>query len=212
MSPRRLVFFLSVCALALLWSAVTLSVSGTRFQYRNVIESIRDGKEPPSAQVLSEVIASYASTMQMAPCNAGLHQDMALLLGQGADASDEDTPLKQIQDELATHLSCSPTDGKAWLDFATIDIYREGFTKRALGAYHMSALVAPGESWLAEKRLLFALQFRSLFDASAMNVAQEDLVVLKRAHPNRMGEVMKVAQVQDEAALYAMFAATSAAQ
>ena len=215
MSPRRLVFFLSVCALAFLWSAIALMVSGTRFEYRNRIESIRAGQVPPDPQALATAIASYRAGMRLAPCNAALHQDMALLLGQQADASpeqDADVPLEQMQDELATRLSCSPADGKAWLDFATLDIYREGFTKRALGAYRMSAQVAPGESWLAEKRLLFALQFRPLLDAAAMQVARNDLAVLKRAHPNRMGEVIRLAELKDEPALYAVFATGASAQ
>jgi hypothetical protein len=211
MSAPRLAFFLSVSALALLWCAVALTVSGTRFQNRNVIEAIRDGKTL-STQMLNDAISSYASTTHMAPCNAGLHTDMALLLGAGADAVDDDAPLAHMQEELATHLSCSPTDGKAWLDFATIDVYREGFTNTALGAYRMSAQVAPGESWLAEKRLFFALQFRALFDAPAMQVARADIAVLKRAHPNRLSEVLKVADIKDTPALEALFATVPNAQ
>lgn len=213
MSPGRLVFFLSVCALGLLWSFVVFTVDVTRFEYRNLIASIRAGEQPPSRRALADAITAYGSTLHIASCSAALHQDMALLLGARTDAAmssgtvDEDAQLQQTQEELAASLSCKPTDGKAWLDFATIDIYREGFTPRALNAYRMSALVAPGESWLAEKRLLFALQFRPLFDANAMKIAKEDLAVLKRAHPNRMHDVMKVVDIGDEASLYAVFGA-----
>jgi hypothetical protein len=213
MSPRRLAFFLGLGALSLIWSVVALMASGTRFEYRNMIESIRTGDEPPRQQALADAIDAYTSAMHLAPCNAALHEDMTLLLGQdtdvamAGDAADEDESLKRTQDELAAHLSCSPNDGKAWLDFATIDIYREGFTKKALGAYRMSALVAPGESWLAEKRLLFALQFRPLLDEGAVKIARNDLVVLKRAHPNRMVGVVTAANLADEPALYAAFGA-----
>ena len=111
-----------------------------------------------------------------------------------------------MQDELAAHLSCSPTDGKAWLDFATIDIYREGFTPKAAAAYRMSQRVAPGESWLAQKRLLFALQFHDLLTPADIRVAQQDIAVLKRAHPNRMKDVLTDAGIADEASLSALFA------
>ncbi len=217
MSPRRLVFFLSVAGLSVLWSVVAVLVSGTRFEYRNVIESIRAGGEPPNAQVLHDAIDAYQSALSMSPCDADLHKDMGLLLGQHTDVgmaadADADAGLKDVQNEVAARLSCTPADGKAWLDFATIDIYREGFTKRALGAYVMSAQVAPGESWLAEKRLLFALQFRPLLDDRALVVAKNDLAVLKRAHPNRMNEVIKLAGLPDEHAFYAVFATPHAAQ
>lgn len=218
MSPRRLVFFLSLCALCLLWSTIALLVSGTRFEYRNMIESIRAGEKLPEAQALNDAIAAYSWAMGLSPCNADLHEDMALLLGQSTDDSmndeqaDEDAALARTQEELAAHLSCTPADGKAWLDFATIDIYREGFTKRALGAYRMSALVAPGESWLAQKRLLFALQFRPLLTDEALAIAKNDLAVLKRAHPNRITDVIKRAGLTDEPALYAAFGATPKAQ
>lgn len=217
MSPRRLVFFLSLCALCLLWSSVALMVSGTRFEYRNMIEAIRAGEQLPPPQALNDAIGAYTWVMGLSPCNADLHADMALLLGQGTDDSmndeqaDEDAALARMQDEVAARLACTPADGKAWLDFATIDIYREGFTKRSLAAYRMSALVAPGESWLAQKRLLFALQFRPLLTDEALAIAKNDLVVLKRAHPNRMTDVMKAASLT-EPELYAAFGATPKAQ
>ena len=214
MSSGRRVFLISVISLAFLWSAVTLLVSDTRFHYRNMIESIRAQDGVPDAEALEDAITAYRATLRLAPCNAALHEDMGLLLGQSADATmaqdnvDEDVPLARMQDEVAAQLSCRPADGKAWLDFATLDIYREGFTPRALGAYEMSGEVAPGESWLAQKRLLFALQFRPLFDAKALGVARADLAVLERAHPNRMAAVMQAAEIPNKKMLYAVFDAT----
>ena len=209
MSPGRRVFFLSICALGLLWCAAVLVVSDTRFDYRNLIETIRAGTDAPGAEAVDSAIAAYRSSLRIAPCSAALHQDLALLLGQHADAAqamDEDAPLAAMQDELTAHLSCSPTDGKAWLDFATIDIYREGFTPKAAAAYRLSQRVAPGESWLAQKRLLFALQFHDLLTPADMRVARQDILVLKRAHPNRMKAVLASAGIADEAALSTLFA------
>ena len=83
--------------------------------------------------------------------------------------------------------------------------YREGFNKRSLNAYKMSQQVSPGESWLAEKRLLFAVKFRPLFDAPALEAARKDIATLERAAAFRLKNVFKAANVNSVEDLYALF-------
>jgi hypothetical protein len=163
---------------------------------------------------ITSAIADYEHTTAALPCNAALNTELSLLRARHtdnamleSDTTQADAALEQMQPQLGALLACTPMNGKAWLDFAILTTYNEGFTARARGAYAMSAYVAPGESWLAEKRLIFALKFRPLLDASARAVAVADLRVLEHAHPNRMNAVIKESEVSGAPELYALFAA-----
>ncbi len=213
MSSKRLILFFILGVFVLLWSVPVLVGQYVRSGHADVLAAIRAGEPTPDA-VIARTIAEDEAALRLAPCNLALRSELVLLNAQHVDAAaaapenaDEDVPLARLQHALDEQLACAPTDGKAWLDEAMIGIYRGGITPQSLAAYRMSARVAPGESWLAEKRLLFALEFRPVFDAKSLAVAQRDLVVLERAHPNRMTEVMKAANVTSKPQLYALFAA-----
>lgn len=213
MSRPRLLFILALGSCALAWSILVFISYDTRADHRAVLMKIYQAKAPVAVAALDAAINDYENSMALVPCNNALHEDMSLLLAQRADSAmtdattdDEDVAMEAMQSELASHLACSPMDGKAWLDIATMMTYREGVTPRALSAYRMSANVAPGESWLAEKRLLFALQFRPVLDNKSRDVAKQDIAVLGRAHPNRMATVMKAASVENETQLAALLA------
>lgn len=209
MSRTRLILCIVLSALAAIWSLGALYAHMVRLQHKEVVTAIRDGEALPDMQQLSGPIAAYHSANHLLPCTLALHEDLGLLLARktdlaldGADLDQSAQTLDEMRHALIARLSCAPQDGKAWLDLATIDSVREGFTKRALQSFAMSARVAPGESWLAEKRLLFALQFRPLLDAQARTIAASDIAVLRRAHPNRITHVMEMAGVDSPEALH----------
>ncbi len=215
MTSLRFGFFVVVCTSALLWSAFVVAGQWLRFNSYPVIGGIRFQSDITSAETISRTLAAYDRMMRYVPCNLPLHDERLILLAHGLDtamaadgAVDEDSSLKRMQDALAARLACNPTDGKAWLDWSIITTYREGVTPRSLTAYRMSARVAPGESWLAEKRLMVALKFRDVFDTESLAVARTDLDVLARAHPNRMTAVEQAAQVASADALKALFVAS----
>lgn len=218
MSTPRLIFFVIFSAACVTWAAGALYAHAIRLEYKELVNTIRAGEKEPDARMIDIAITDYTSTINLLPCRMGLHQDLGLLLAYRTDltlnASDinaSSDALDAMQKSLGALLSCTPTDGKAWLDLAMIDTYREGFTKHALDAYKMSEKVTPGESWLAEKRMLFALQFRPLLDDEARKVViANDMKTLERAHPNRMKAVMDAAAVTTPEALYALFAQPAA--
>jgi hypothetical protein len=184
----------------------------TRFTHRDILTNIRSADIAQSPTEITNAIADYERVVTILPCNTALNADLSLLLAARtddamleSDTAGADTALEQMQNQLGSLLACTPMNGKAWLDFAVINTYIEGLTPRSLGAYKMSAYVAPGESWLAEKRLIFALKFRPLLDTDARAVAVADLRVLEQAHPNRMNAVIKESQTASAPELYALF-------
>lgn len=210
---QRLVFTL-LCVLSCAWAVAALWGQSVRLAHHNMLSAVHSAEGTITHEALTAAIDDYERALRILPCNAALHKDLGLLLAIEADAAldtpntlDTDAPLKRMHDLMASQLSCTPHDGKAWLDFSTITMYREGFSDHALEAYKLSAQVAPGESWLAQKRLLFALESRPLLDAEAMAVARNDFAVLKRAHPNRMTAVLKASATESEEALAALFVA-----
>lgn len=213
MSHARLAFCVVVCLASVAWAVLALFEQSVHINHRELVAAVRSGAKLPLRPTLTDAVARETRALALQPCGMALHRDRLLLLGYQSDAAmlspdiaAADVVLTHTQAALAALLSCTPMDGKAWLDFAMLRIYREGFTPRAADAYAMSARVAPSESWLAEKRLFFALKFRPLLDAKARQVALRDLEVLKRAHPNRMSAVMKLAAVSSPEALQALFA------
>lgn len=218
MSRRaRTACFVFLCLLSCFWALLVLSASSVRFANRDLILTLRAGTVAPQQVQISAAIADYEHVMRLRACDAGLQHERVLLRARMADdaiaapdAAAADEALKKMQEALKSLLSCMPTDGKAWLDLATVTIWREGLTPDALAAYVRSASVSPGESWLAEKRLLFALKFRPLLPVRARSVALADIRVLERAHPNRITEIIKAAQTESAATLAALF--TGAAQ
>lgn len=209
----RLWLCVVLCTVACSWSVLALISNYVRVEYRGVTAAVRKGKAY-DARELEDAVHAYGTALRMMPCNTPLLHERALLLAQQADnamAGPEvdaaDDALAAAQKGIADILSCTPMDGKAWLDFATITTHREGVSDRALAAFSMSATVSPGESWLAEKRLLFALTFRPLLDAQSLAVVRQDMGTLELAHPNRINAVMKAAKVNSKEALAALFAA-----
>lgn len=208
MSPLRLIGFSLFATLCVVWAVTALYGHSIRLENQDLIASILEGEKLPEAPVLDKAITEYQEALAILPCNLRLHQDLGILLalrtdtalaGENLDSSAN--ALDAMKSGLENLLACTPNDGKAWLDLAMIDIYREGFTEHALTAYKTSARVAPGESWLAEKRLLFALEFNDLLDADARKVIGKDIIVLERAHPNRIKAVMEAAKVETPQAL-----------
>ena len=213
MSRPRLIVVLCLGVSACLWVTSVLIVDFARLDHRGLLQAIRNQEVMPPLKVVQAAIADYERGLRYVPCSAALHSERSLLLAYVADkamASPDmdaaDDALARMQEALSAQLACTPNDGKAWLDSAQMLIHREGFTERARSAYAMSAQVAPGESWLAQKRLLFALQFRLLLDAPSRAVVAHDILVLEHAHPNRMSAVMAAAEVDSAEALRDLFA------
>lgn len=212
MSPRRWILFIALCGLSGCWATLALYVQTVQIEHWSTIKSIRTGSEPIDNQMLDRAVVDYARALRLMPCNASLYRDMVLLWAQKTDIAlnqddlqNADNVLAQTQAALMSQLACAPRDGKAWLDLAMIIAHREGFTAAALADYKMSATVAPKESWLAQKRLLFAVAFKPLLDTPGLLIAQNDINVLTRAHPNRIHAVMKAAQVETHEDLQAIF-------
>ena len=208
MSYVRIPFFLILCMVSCIWAGLALYAQTVRLEHFSLISSIKAGSAVAGQPALNRA-------MRIVPCSVPLHREAALLLTQSVDniivapdahdSSEEDAYLSKTLQVLGSLLACTPMDGKAWLDFAMVNTYREGFTPRSLEAYKMSERVSPGESWLAEKRLLFALEFRPLFDTEARAAAGNDLKTLEIAHPNHMNAVLKASQVGSLQKLYALF-------
>jgi hypothetical protein len=212
MSRWRWSFVILLSLICGVWACAAIFGQSVRHTHRHLITAIRDGENLPSSAESDRAISDYRSALKLLPCNASLHREVNILIAQRTDAilaagdvSKASDALDEMHEALSDTLACAPTDGKAWIDFAVISIHREGFNARALGAYKTSARVAPRESWLAEKRLYFALTFLSLIDPEARLVAQSDIAVLERAHPNRIQAVMNVAEVTSVDALRALF-------
>lgn len=213
MNRARVGYFGAACVATCVWASIVFLGQSARFEHHGLINAIRGGEPVDDAKHLQRAIQDFENAIRTLPCNSGLSADLTLLRASAADAAGDsddgdDAALTGLRDSMVQELSCNPRDGKVWLDLATIESYREGYAKRAKDAYLMSRDVTPGESWLAEKRLIFALGFRPLFDKEAMEVAQADLIVLERAHPNRMSAVVKAAGVETPEQLYAVFSAT----
>jgi len=215
MSRARVGWFFAVAVCAVVWSAQALVGHAARLENQPIIMMIRSGEAVPEKRALATSIADYESALKWAACNTALHADLSLLLAQNADAAmalpdakQGDSALEAMKKMLVSRLACTPRDGKAWLDVAMVDVFREGATPRALSAYRMSALAAPGESWLAKKRLEFALMFLPVLTANEIAIARADLAVLEHAHPNNMIAIQAAAQVENKPALYAIFGAT----
>lgn len=210
MSRPRLVFLLLLGLSSLAWSGVILVGQAVRTAHHAAVATVRNHQALAQEELLP-AIADYQRLLSLFPCRSELVKDVALLLALKADraalAADaaSDAALADTQALLAERLSCTPLDGKAWLDDAGVAAYREGFARHALESYKMSAVVAPGESWLAEKRLMFALSFRALFDAQACGIAAQDVAVLARAHPNRMKRVLMASRLDSQEALSKLF-------
>ena len=211
MRYASLTFFVVLCMAATIWSVLALSAQYVRLEYGGLISAIRSGTSTAEQLKVDKAIAHYESITRIVRCNAQLQRELALLSIYGADIADAevDTYLGKTLHTLSSLLSCMPTDGKAWLDYATLNTTREGFTGRSLAAYKMSQRVTPGESWLAEKRLLFALKVRPLFDAEALKAATSDIDTLQRGHPMRILAVLKEANLKSADDLYALFSDTN---
>jgi hypothetical protein len=214
MIPARRWLFIAVTVAALLWSAQALMSALVRFNHQHLISQIRAGKSLPNQAELAQALAGYERVLRIAPCDGALNADRMLLVAYAADramnlpdAEASDAALQAVERQLAQRLTCNPRDGKAWLDVASLAVVREGITPRALTAYRMSALAAPGESWLAKKRLEFAVTFLPIFTEDEIAVARNDLTVLARAHPNNLLAIQAAAKVDNAQALYALFGA-----
>ncbi len=215
MSRARLGVFAAVCVLAVLWSVPVLSAHVVRLENQTIVQAIRKAKSPVDRRALASAMSHYQWAMELAPCNVALHADLAVLRAHDADVAmtspdvaRSDAALEAMQRLLTTHLACTPRDGKAWLDYAVVNTMREGANARGLKAYRMSALASPSESWLAKKRLEFAITFLPILGKPEITIAREDLSVLERAHPNNMLAVEAAAQVDNKQAVYALFGAT----
>lgn len=211
MSRGRIGFFTALCLLSGLWVVSALTVQYTRLEHRHTLTTIRAGTTPLAKPALRAAIDDYRTALRIAPCSTKLLRELNLLLGQHADnaiaaGQDEEAAnaLDAMQAGLGKLLACTPNDGKAWLDLAVINSYREGFTPYSLRALKMSAAVAPGESWLAQQRLYFSLKFRPLLDAEAIQIANRDLKVLERALP-RMSAILRATGLKKSEELYQLF-------
>lgn len=213
MSRVRLAGFGPIAVLAVAWATLALLSQSIRSDHRTLLASLRAGTTPLDAAVIDAAIARDQQLLSFAACDMELHQDHILLLSlrtdmalAEADTEQADPWLERTQQALGASLACQPADGKVWLDFATISALRDGFTPRAAQGVAMSARVTPRESWLARKRLFFALNFQPLLDADARAVARADLATLEIGHPIRMKDVLKASGASSKEALYAMFA------
>ncbi len=212
MNRNRQLLFALVGGAATVWSLMVFFNASVRFEHGGVITQIRRGEKAPQPAKLEAALIDYGSTVETMPCNLAMVDDLLLLRAYATDqAMREGSPeqseaaLGKMIETLGHKLACTPRDGKAWLDLAIMRTFLEGFGTPALNAYKLSGEVAPGESWIAEKRLIFALSFQSMFDQEARSRAISDLAVLSRAHPNRMTAVEQAANVESPEALKAVF-------
>jgi|GEM_PF-6471100 len=212
MSRVRLALFIGLSVLSSAWAVTALYAQWVRSEHQHLISEIRAGTTNPEQATLDVAIADYEHAMAVLPCSMALHEDRLLLVAERSDAAmaspdviEASAALDKMQNAIAELLVCSPANGKAWLDFAMVNLFSEGFTKRSLSAYEVSGEVAPGESWLAQKRLFYALQFKHLFTQKARARALKDIDALERGHPNRIKAVMEVAKVETPEALRALF-------
>ena len=212
MSREKLSLWVVLSIISIVWASLALFADLTQRSHRDLVAALGTN---PSSITLSDATAAIADierALRVVPCNMPLSKQRVLLLAYVTDQLMRSGTLQQADDALdQTHvalknqLSCTPMDGKAWLDFAIVTVHREGFSSAAAQAYAMSARVAPGESWLAQKRLEFALAFRPLLDASARQIAQHDIIVLQHAHPIRMQAILKIAGLESATSLQALF-------
>lgn len=213
MSVARRSLFVVICAVCCGWAALVFQAQTTRLDAQELLGALRQNKDLPEYPKLSDAIVAYRSATRLRPCDAALTRDLTLLHARAseealfnADLDASDRALDDAQQTLERQLTCAPLDGKAWFDLAMLNAHREGITVRTLAAYRMSAQVAPGESWLAQKRLQFAITFRPLLDEAALDVVKRDLAVLALAHPMRLDAVMKATQLKSKDELHALFA------
>ncbi|MFZ4125672.1 MAG: hypothetical protein ACOYJ2_06345 [Rickettsiales bacterium] len=211
MSPSRLTLFAALAVACIAWSLPVMYAETVRLNHQSILQEIRDGKTLPKPAALNAAIARYDSAIGRLPCIMPLHEELGLLVAlrtdsimQSQDLNAQADALDAMDRTLTNLLVCTPTNGKAWLDLAMINVYREGFSKRSAQAYVMSGKVSPVESWLAEKRLIFILPFASLLDANGHKTITNDLATLDVAHPNHMSAVMAAAKVDSKAALASM--------
>lgn len=211
MQIARNIFFVVLAISSCIWAAMAITAQYVRLEHRSLIAEIRQNTAVVTLPELDTAIAKYEHALQFVPCNAGLYKDISLLTAYGTDIAmaqnmeDDNYYLAKTLDTLESLVACSPMDGKAWLDIATLNNFYEGFTDNSLNAYKMSQRVTAGESWLAQKRLLFALQFLPLFDKEALAAARSDIATLQRAHPNHLTSILKAAEVKKVDELYGLF-------
>ncbi len=212
MSRSTLLLFVALAIASIAWSFITLYATATQYRHRDLIATMLANKTPLAIADVNASIADIEHTMHIAACNIPLSNQLMLLLVYSTDLHlhmggllEADDALEEAHAAMENHLSCAPRDGKAWLDFAMIQVQREGFSDAANYAYAMSARVAPGESWLAQKRLDFAVKFQPIMTASAKKIALRDIAVLQLAHPIRMQAVLKRAALKTPDELTALF-------
>ena len=208
----RLVLVTFLCVAASLWGLLVLYAQYVQLDHAMLITNIRAGSNFSDKQTLKKAIADYDRVIAVLPCNAPLYQDLLLLTAHSADmamaepyAEDVGFYLEKTLETLSALLSCTPHDGKVWLDFATINNYYEGFTGRSLEAYKMSQRVTPSESWLAEKRIIFALKFQPFLDTEALAAVRSDLETLGRGAGFRMPNILKLSGLKSKEELEKFF-------
>jgi hypothetical protein len=213
MSRLRLLLGIFLVVAVLAWSLPVLFAQSVRITHRPLVAAIVQGTQQPaltedSRNNFDAALGDYASALRFLPCHVGLQRDRMLLLGAKADAAlagedltAYDADLDTLEYAITEHLACAPRDGKSWLDLATIRMHRSGANARVFEAVLHSAKVAPGESWLAQKRLQLAVAIAPVLDAPMRALAERDLDVLARAHPNRLQAVLQDAGQPDINAL-----------
>lgn len=207
----RIAFLSILVVCALVWIALVLYTQYVQFSHRSLLTAIYGRSNDVTVENLDAAITDYTNTLRILPCSARLHSDVILLNTKAADIAmkegieeEYDFYLSNTLTALESLLSCTPADGKAWLDYATLNTYREGFTEQSLAAFKMSQSVTPGEAWLAEKRLRFALMFGPLLDEEAIKAVKSDFATLDRGAPFRLGLIMQATGKSKEE-LYELF-------
>lgn len=206
----RLLIASSLCVAAMVWAGLSMYVQYVQFRHTKLLMTL--DSEMPMLDALDDAIQSYQAALRIFPCNVALYGDVLRLTSFGADvalaqpyADESDFYLGKTMDVLTDRLSCAPTDGKAWLDYAMINTYREGFTDTSLSALKMSQKVAPEEAWLAEKRIMLALKFYPLLDKAAMEAARSDMATLSRESQFRINEIIRIYRITSDKDLRALF-------
>lgn len=93
---------------------------------------------------------------------------------------------------------CQPADAKAWLDYALIETELEGFSQEAEQALLQSARLSPNESWLAEWRIPFWVQFLPLTDNPDVKAAfRKDIDTIEHGFVWRKQRLYKKLGVSD---------------
>jgi hypothetical protein len=204
--------FLFICTAAAVWSGLVFYTKYVRLDHQTLIQNIKADNGTNDKGALVKAIADYEQTIAFVPCDIALHQDLALLAARGADIAmaepygqDTDFFLGKSLDAMASSLSCNPRNGEVWLDFAIINNYYEGFTTRSLQAFKRSQHVTPNEAWLAEKRVIFALEFRPLLDAEAIAAVRSDLATLERGAGFRIPVILKASGLKSPKELVDFF-------